>query len=556
MKTFNLAIIFLLFFAGIFKTQTLSSQNRFEAAQETLEFKITTWNTEWLSCSQNGPTDEQLQINNVVAVIKSISPDVLALQEVGTSDLYTTIDTIVRKLGSEWGGSIVVSTKDNCYQNQGIIYKKSRVILQSASFITNGGTSSDWSGGRYPALYNIELIAGNTTIPVALINIHAKAFNDAPSYSRRKSASLALKTLLDGSSYNTKKIILLGDFNDYLTGTQCSSCSPAESPYKNFVDDTQNFKCLTTALYDPAYSSPVIDNIIISNELIDSYKNNSTQREESATQVISNYRNTTSDHVPVSAIFSTTVAGEPTCESLAVSETFAQSLGNFTPYSVSGLQTWYWRQAYGACASGFYNLVNNDNEDWLISPVYDLSGKNSATFKFNHAINFSQVENDKLTNHTLWASLNYSDGALPSSVTWTQLTIPTMASGNSWMYVSSGNVEIPAQFLKKDVRIAFKYLSNVNTASTWEIRELTLNATCTSTNIDLEKAKPQTSINVVGKLIKVTNQQLLPVAVYDITGRILFSAPVVQQIEIPIFQSGVYIVRAGNQVSKVVVSRD
>ena len=85
----------LLFFASLLFTQISTSQTRFGASQESIEFKFTTWNTEWLSCSQYGPTDEELQINNVVAVIKAINPDVLALQEVGTSDLYTTIDTLV-----------------------------------------------------------------------------------------------------------------------------------------------------------------------------------------------------------------------------------------------------------------------------------------------------------------------------------------------------------------------------------------------------------------------------------------------------------------------------
>ena len=40
-------------------------------------FKITTWNTEWLSCSINGPTDEQLQVNNVAKVIKALDVDVV-----------------------------------------------------------------------------------------------------------------------------------------------------------------------------------------------------------------------------------------------------------------------------------------------------------------------------------------------------------------------------------------------------------------------------------------------------------------------------------------------
>ena len=543
----------LLFFASLLFTQISTSQTRFGASQESIEFKFTTWNTEWLSCSQYGPTDEELQINNVVAIIKAINPDVLAIQEVGTSDLYTTIDTLVRRLGAAWGGTMIYSTKDNCGQNQGFIYKKSKIELVSASYITNGGSSYDWSSGRFPVLYNINLLASGTSIPVSFINIHAKAMGDETSYLRRKNASIGLKALLDGNAYNTKRVVVLGDLNDYLVGTQCGSCIPAESPYKNFMDDTQNYKCLTNTLYDPNYNSPVIDNIIISNELVENYKVNSTGRETLATQGIANYKNTTSDHVPVSAIFTIGSTGGSSCENLAISETFAESLGNYTPYSVSGLQTWSWRSNYGAVMTGYANLVNNENEDWLISPTYDLSAKSSATLTFNHAINYAATENDKLTNHTLWASVNYSNGTLPSNASWTQLNIPTMASGNSWMFVNSGNISIPTQLLQKDIRFAFKYQSNSTAASTWEIKELNLNATCVNTNISDKTEISQSKISVVGKRIKIENKQPISVSVFDITGRVLFSVKLIQSVEIPVLQSGIYIVRTGNKASKVVV---
>jgi len=300
MRKLNFYVFLVVLLFGI---QTLTSQQRFETNQAAAEFKFTTWNTEWLSCTQNGPTDENLQINNVVTVIKAVNPDVIALQEVGTSSLYSTIDTLVKRLGVEWGGAMVTSSSvDNCGQNQGLIYKKSKIQLLNASLMTNAGASYDWSSGRYPVLYNVNLIAGSSLIPVSFVNIHAKAMGDESSYTRRKNASISLKALLDGSGYNSKNVVVLGDFNDYLSGSQCNTCG--DSPYKNFVDDTQNYKCLTGSLYDPNYNSPVIDNIIISNELIASYKANSTLREVSATQSVYNFQNTTSDHVPVSATFS------------------------------------------------------------------------------------------------------------------------------------------------------------------------------------------------------------------------------------------------------------
>lgn len=538
----------LLFAFSIAQVQAL--QNRYNSPQATVNFKFTTWNTEWLSCTNYGPTDEELQINNIVAVIKAMNSDIIALQEVGTSSSYTTIDTLVRRLGNEWAGSMVPTTNDNCGQNEGIIYKKAKVQLVSSSLITNGGSSYDWSSGRYPVLYNVNLLVNGTAIPVSFINIHAKAMSDATSYSRRKSASEALKTLLDGSTFNSKRVVLLGDFNDYLIGTQCSECSSNNSPYKNFMDDTSNYKCLTSSLYDTYYNSPVIDNIIISNELIDNYKVNTVSRETQATQSIPNYNNTTSDHVPVSASFSMTV-GTTSCENITFSEAFASSLGDFTTYTVNGSQAWTWQQNYGAKISGYVSGVYNANEDWLISPAFNLSGKGSATLAFNHALNYCPSEADKTNFHTLWVSKDYNDGT-PLNATWTQLAIPTMPSGNSWTFISSGNVQIPTRLMQSNVRFAFKYVSNSTVASTWEIKDITFNIECVSTNIPTE-IKFQNTVTSLNKKIKINNQQSEPVTVYDLTGRILVSLPSIQNVEIPIYQSGVYIVRVGNNLNKVIV---
>lgn len=552
-KFYKSSIVSFLIFA-LSVSLSASAQTRLNAPQETLEFKFTTWNTEWLSCTLNGPTNEDLQLTNVATVIKAMNSDVVALQEVGTSSTYTTINLLLQLLGSEWGGEIVASGSDNCGQNQALIYKKSKIQLVSAAYITDGGSSYDWSSGRYPVLYSINLLVGGNTVPVSLINIHAKAMSDATSYTRRRNASTALKTLLDGSTYNTKKIVLLGDYNDYLTGTQCSSCSPAESPYKNFVDDMQNYKSLTGGLYDTNYGSPVIDNIIISNELIPNYILNSTIREVQATQGIANYISTTSDHTPVSARFTIT-AGTPTnnCTNLSVSESFATSLGNFVPYSVDGAQTWGWRLNYGATISGYATAVNNANEDWLISPSYDLTERSSATFSFNHALNFAAVESDRLNNHTLWISTNYVNGNMPSTALWTQLTIPTMPAGNNWVFVGSGNIDVPISKLTSNVHFALKYNSTTSTAATWEVKDFVLNATCISTNTPVLNALPQSKIRFINGSIRIENPQSLPVSIFDITGRVLYSNSSILKTDIPVYNKGIYIVHTGSKATKVII---
>jgi len=275
-------------------------------------FKITNWNTEWLGCTQFGPEDEELQIDNIAAAMLTMDADVYCLQEVSNTAAYPSIESLVSILGSdEWGGTIVPASTGNCNQRQGLIYKKSKVQFVSAQQLSNGNDAQggtyyyNWSNGRYPAVYNVNLLAGSNVIPVSLINIHAKAEdNDADSYTRRLGAAQALKTILDGAAYNTKNVILIGDYNDYLNGTSSESCNCTISPYKNFMDDSADYTPLTQNLTSSGWDPhPIIEHVIISNELTANYVANSAARELSVAQGIPDFYDTTTDHIPVSTWF-------------------------------------------------------------------------------------------------------------------------------------------------------------------------------------------------------------------------------------------------------------
>ncbi|MFV0469310.1 MAG: DUF5689 domain-containing protein [Dysgonomonas sp.] len=182
-------------------------------------------------------------------------------------------------------------------------------------------------------------------------------------------------------------------------------------------------------------------------------------------------------------VMSSGAASEYEFESIAVDEKeilnipFSTDLGGFSAISVTGSQTWgmdltnkYVR------ISGFQNSVNNANEDWLISPALDLTGKVSASLSFNHTINKGDVNNMK-SNHTIWFSDNYTAGAAPSTATWTQVTITTYPTGIDWTFVSSGNIVVPVSFLgKSNVTFAFKYLSSTAESASWEIKNLVVKA--------------------------------------------------------------------------------
>lgn len=294
----------------------------------TESFKVTNWNVEWLGCTQFGPDDESGQLSNVAQAMLLMDSDVYCLQEVINTPSVTTIASLVAQMGSNnWGGVIVPANTGDCNQRQAIIYKKSRVQLVSSSELNNGNGaqgnsySFNWSGGRFPSVYNINFIAGNTTFPVSLVNIHAKAEDGNPtSYTRRKGGAEGLKGILDGAAYNTKNVVIIGDYNDYLTGTTSEACNCSVSPFKNFMDDTSDYTGITQNIIDVDNNwgdHPIIENIIISNELVDNYVANSAVQEVNLPNQIFGYYNTTSNHLPVSARFQFQVLDTPEFETAA-----------------------------------------------------------------------------------------------------------------------------------------------------------------------------------------------------------------------------------------------
>lgn len=146
------------------------------------------------------------------------------------------------------------------------------------------------------------------------------------------------------------------------------------------------------------------------------------------------------------------------------SESFGASIGTFTTQNVTGAQVWAWASGYGMKMSG-YSSGNVANEDWLISPAINLTGKTSAKLSFEHTINYST----DFTKQTLWVSTNY-DGTNFGTATWTQLTIPTYPAGNNWTFVPSGDINLSSVLGNANVRIAFKYVSTTSVAATWEIK--------------------------------------------------------------------------------------
>ena len=152
-----------------------------------------------------------------------------------------------------------------------------------------------------------------------------------------------------------------------------------------------------------------------------------------------------------------------------LNESFTASIGDWTTYSVTGAEVWTYSATYGnpggmVKMSG-YAGSNHANEDWLISPVQNLSSLTAgAKLSFDNAYKFAGDPIVALVSN------NYSGTGDPNLATWTPLTGAVLSSGN-YVYANSGLLDITAFTggSNTNVHIAFKYTSNTTTASTWEI---------------------------------------------------------------------------------------
>jgi len=154
-----------------------------------------------------------------------------------------------------------------------------------------------------------------------------------------------------------------------------------------------------------------------------------------------------------------------------LSETFATSLGSFTPVSVKGDQVWYWSSYSGtgfAKVSGYTN-VQNLNEDWLISPSMDFSDVQKANLSFQNCHKYGLYPT---WNMSLWVTDSYTGGDIDSTK-WTKFDF-TYGTGNDYNFVSSGLIALDAYAGKENVRVAFRYKSDstINDAATWEVKDV------------------------------------------------------------------------------------
>lgn len=289
---------------------------------------IATWNMEFFGATQNnfGPNDEALQLENAKKVLMALDADIIAVQEISDEAF---LGQLVAQLPGNWSiscssvYSYSYQPADPNFPPQQLCYiyntdvvsvLEERVMFDEfyttlrttndASLLPDYPTtvSSFWASGRLPYLLKVASTVEGVTEELVLVNIHAIANSGgAQSYYRRTYDVQVLKDSLD-TYYGDAQVVLLGDYNDDVDEPVLRNAPSTVSPYAPFVNSPEYY-VPTLALSEAGFRSyvtqeNVIDHITISDELVAEYIEGSEQV-FIPFNLISNYVNTTSDHMPV-----------------------------------------------------------------------------------------------------------------------------------------------------------------------------------------------------------------------------------------------------------------
>ena len=104
------------------------------------------------------------------------------------------------------------------------------------------------------------------------------------------------------------------------------------------------------------------------------------------------------------------------------------------------------------------------NEDWLISPAFDLDSYSDVVLTFITAKNYNGPDIE------VYFSNDY-DGQDPTTATWQALAC--QLSEGSWNWVESGAISLDA-FSGNNCYIAYKYTSTEDQAAGWEVDDILL----------------------------------------------------------------------------------
>lgn len=228
-----------------------------------------------------------------------------------------------------------------------------------------------------------------------------------------------------------------------------------------------------------------------------------------------------------------------------------ETFGEWSAFNVLGDQAWdiaaFGNPGNCAKMSG-YEGAAFDNEDWLISPAFDLDNYSNETFVFETAKNYDGPDMELLVSN------DYTSGD-PTAATWTPISFT--ASEGEWNWVSSGEIDLSSY--TGTIHLAYKFTSTASGSATWEVDNILI--TGTMSNSVNEEALVGLNVypNPGNGIYNITNTQqtILNISVYNILGELVYEAISSEQLinlDIQNQNNGVYLVQLTGQGSTKTIS--
>lgn len=155
---------------------------------------------------------------------------------------------------------------------------------------------------------------------------------------------------------------------------------------------------------------------------------------------------------------------------LPYNESFATSLGGFKNYTTSGAGEWTIDYST-AKATGWNGTtkVTTAGTYYLVSPEISLKGQTAAHVSYEYILRYNKGDE----NQQVLITSNFNEA------TPTEGGTPLVAShkeGVDWATFEKEDVAIPAEYMGKKIRLAFRYNTNAESGSTWEVKNFAIAA--------------------------------------------------------------------------------
>ena len=181
-----------------------------------------------------------------------------------------------------------------------------------------------------------------------------------------------------------------------------------------------------------------------------------------------------------------------------------------------GAQPWSKGNSY-AQATGYQawdggsTKSNKAVEGWLVSPAISTVGYENVKLSFNQTIRYTNNVTGWEANHKVYVATSFN--GTDASTSWKELDFKPKASPYSdWTLYSSGEIQLPAEFVGKEtVYIGFWFKAPANASNTWELQSFKMEEGIAQNNDEPDEPTPTEDLGTaeapltVAKALEIIN---------------------------------------------------